>query len=190
MADILDDDESGETFADSIDEVLVDSAGVNADALLHDTVVPVALSALAAEAVNGQVAFLAVAVESVFVEYLIRSASVTPSSPAVFDFSGGFAARSVATVVVVVGKRSDCQKQYEEQRFAHECQIDIDKNIMPGKENKLIRRWRTKPPLPPCAAHQHPNHPPDPFIFYHLPYCEKTGTLIQRLQESGYFSFW
>lgn len=109
LADVLDDYESGEAFADSINEVLVDSAGVDANTLLHDTVVFVSWSAFAAVSVDGYEAFCAVAVEGVDIEDLIFVTSVAAGVPAIFNFSGGFAARMVTPEVVVVGESSHCE---------------------------------------------------------------------------------
>lgn len=55
LADVLDDYETWEALAGAIDEVLVDAAGVDADALLHDGVVLVSLFAFAAVSVDGYV---------------------------------------------------------------------------------------------------------------------------------------
>ena len=103
LADVLNDLEPGEAAADTVDQVLVDAAGVDADALLADFVVLVALGALAAEAVNGGKARSAVAVEGVRVEDFVLSAAITLGLVAVSDFDGGLAMRAVGVGLCLDG---------------------------------------------------------------------------------------
>lgn len=91
LADVLDHDESGEALADTVDEVLVDAAGVDADALLHHGVILVPLGTLATDAVDGQVASLAVAVVGILVEDLVDAAAVAVCLDAGLYLDGGFA---------------------------------------------------------------------------------------------------
>lgn len=91
MADVLDDDESGEALAGAVDEVLVDAAGVDSDALLHDGVVLIAIFAFAALSVDWHVARQAVAVEGVGVEHLVVAASVALGLVTILNLDCGFA---------------------------------------------------------------------------------------------------
>jgi hypothetical protein len=100
LADVLDDLQAGEALAASVDEFLVDGAGVDADALLEDGVVLVAFWAFAAVAVDGDVAGEAVAVEGVGVEDFIVAAAVALGFVAVLYFYSGFAMRAVGVGLV------------------------------------------------------------------------------------------
>lgn len=94
LADVLDDLEAGEAAADTIDQVLVDAAGVDADALLAHLVVLVAFGAFTAVAVDGEQAGGAVAVEGVGVEDFVLSAAIALGLVAVSDFDCRFAMRA------------------------------------------------------------------------------------------------
>lgn len=76
LADVLNDDEARETFADSIDDVLVDTARIDSDALLKYWVILVSLLTFTTKTVDGNVPRQAVAIESVGVEDLVPSASI------------------------------------------------------------------------------------------------------------------
>lgn len=85
LADILDDSEAWEAPAGAVDDILIDAAGVDVRALLKDGVVLGSFSAFAAEAVDGDEAGEAVAVEGVGVEDFVVAASVAVGTIAVFD---------------------------------------------------------------------------------------------------------
>lgn len=91
MTDVLDDDEAGKALAAAVDEVLVDAAGVDSDALLHDGVVLVAISAFAALSVDRHVAGQAVAIEGVGVEDLVVAAPVALGLVTILNLDCGFA---------------------------------------------------------------------------------------------------
>lgn len=106
----------------TIDEVLVDAAGVDTYASLLIFIVRVTILATAADTVDGQIAGLAVAVEGVDVEDLVHTASIAVRLVAVVDLDGcGFApVFRVATVVApVVGSNTHCQEQQERQSVLH-----------------------------------------------------------------------
>lgn len=108
LANILDDDKSRETFAESIDKMLVDTTGINANTLLQDGVIFISLSTFTTVSIDGDKANIAVAVEGVDVEYLIDSAAIASDVSAITYFHGGFTAWMVTAEVVVVGKSSNC----------------------------------------------------------------------------------
>ncbi len=95
LADISDDSQTRETLAYISYEMLVDTAWVDADALMHHWVILVAFSAFATEAVDRFVARFALAVESVRVEDFITIASITVGLRTVLYFNGGLAAGTV-----------------------------------------------------------------------------------------------
>ena len=101
-------------MADSVNEVLVDAAGVLANTLIEHWVVEVAFGALTAVAVDGEIPGFAIAVEGVNVEDLVGSAAVAHGFVAPVDFDwDGFAAGAVIVipaVAVVVGEGADCQE--------------------------------------------------------------------------------
>jgi len=104
LANVLDDDKSGQASALSIDQMLVDTARVCAYTLHKILIVRISVLASATYTINGHVAILAVAVESVDVEDFIDSAAVAMRLIAVADFDGCWSATvgGVATPVSLV----------------------------------------------------------------------------------------
>lgn len=104
LADVLNDDKTREAFADSVDDVLVDAARVDSDALLAYLVIFISFLAFTTDTIDGNEAREAVAVESVGVEDLITSTSVAAGFVAISNFDSWFA---VATGEVTISSR--CQ---------------------------------------------------------------------------------
>lgn len=69
LADVLDDDKSGETDALAIEEVLIDSARVDGNTLLQKFIVVVSLFAFSADTVDEVVSSNAVTVFGGEIEY-------------------------------------------------------------------------------------------------------------------------
>ena len=102
--------------------MLVGFAGVDTDTLHESLIVRVAVLASSADAVYGNEAGLAIAVQSVFVENLVDSTSVAMGLVAVADLDGSrLAARGgvAAVVAPVVGRDAHCQEQQERQSVLH-----------------------------------------------------------------------
>lgn len=77
MTDILDDDESGQADTFAIEEVLVDAARIDANALLKKFIIVVTLSAFSAESIDGVESRSAITVAGGKIEYLVDAATVT-----------------------------------------------------------------------------------------------------------------
>ena len=116
MADVLDDGKSGKASAYSVDEVLVESAGVDANALHKDWVILGSFLAFSTDTVDGQEALLAVAEVRVDVEDLVGSAAVAHGVCAPVDFYGGWLAPGaiilIVAVAVVVRESANRQEQH------------------------------------------------------------------------------
>jgi len=106
--------------------VLVEAARVDADALVENGIVLIALGALPAEAVDGHVALLAIAVEGIDVEDLVGAAAVAHGLVAPADLDGsGLAIGAVVVIIaeaVVVGQCYHCQQHNQEDALSH-CQF-------------------------------------------------------------------
>lgn len=76
LANILNHNQARQADALAVEEVLVDTAWVDADTLFEQIVVVVATAASAADSIDGVEARRAVAVASVGIEYLIESTSI------------------------------------------------------------------------------------------------------------------
>lgn len=94
LADVLDDDETREALAGTVDQMLVDAAGINSDTHLHDRVILVASLAFTTGAINRYVTWKAVAVESVGVEDFIVAASVALRLVAILNLHCWFAVKA------------------------------------------------------------------------------------------------
>lgn len=102
LANVLNDGQTGQAFADSVYEVLVKAAGVLANTLIKHGVVEVAFGALTAVAVDGEVTLFAIAVEGVNVEDFVGAAAVAHGFVASVDFDwDGLAAGAVIVVPAV-----------------------------------------------------------------------------------------
>jgi len=114
LADVLDYLEARQTFADSVDDVLVDAAGVLADTLMENLIINVTLRAFSAVSVNGHVANFAVTVSGFQVEDLIGPAAITQRLATSVDFDWGWfttgAVIVIPTVSVVVGEGANCKQ--------------------------------------------------------------------------------
>lgn len=73
---------------------MVDRTWIDTDALMHDWIILIAVSALATEAVDRNIARFALAVESIWVKDFINIASVAVSLWTVLYFNCRFAARA------------------------------------------------------------------------------------------------
>lgn len=104
LADVLDDDEAGETDTLAIEEVLVDSAGVDADTFLKKIIIVVAFFTFAADSIDGVKAGGAVAIPGCHIEYLVDTATIALGFVALWYFDGG----SAVFAVLCVGE--DCYK--------------------------------------------------------------------------------
>lgn len=102
LADILDDDEAGEADALAIEEILVDTARVDADTLHSQIVVVVTLLAFAADSVDGVEAGSTVTVFGGEIEYLVDSAAIAFGLEALLYFD------SRSAVHTVPGVGEDC----------------------------------------------------------------------------------
>lgn len=94
LADVLDDDETREALAGTVDQMLVDAAGINSDTHLHDRVILVASLAFTTGAINRYVTWKTVAVEGVGVEDFIVAASVALRLVAILNLHCWFAVQA------------------------------------------------------------------------------------------------
>lgn len=92
LAEVSDDSQTWKTLANSTYEVLVDTAWVDADALMHDWIILVAFFAFFTKAVDGYKSLFALAVVSDRVEDFITIASIAVGLWTVLYFNCGFAA--------------------------------------------------------------------------------------------------
>lgn len=102
LADVLDDDESGQADTLPIEEVLIDTARVDADTPLLEFIVVVSLFAFSADTIDGVESSSAIAVFGGEIEYLVDTASIAFGLEAVLYFDG----RSAVDTVLCVGE--DC----------------------------------------------------------------------------------
>ena len=126
LANILDDDQTREASADSVNKMLVESARVNTYTLIKNGIVLITFGAFATEAIDGLITLLTVAIESIDVEDFVGSAPVAHGFIASVDFDGsGFAVGTVVVIIavaVVVGQCSHCQQHNQEEALSH-CQF-------------------------------------------------------------------
>lgn len=104
LADVLYDDQSREAFADSVNEVLVDTARIDSDALLKHWVILISFLTFTTKSVDGNVPREAVAVEGVTVEDFVTSTSIAAGFLTISNFDCWFA---VDTVIATINSR--CQ---------------------------------------------------------------------------------
>lgn len=102
MADVLDYNETRQTDAFSVEEVLVHCAWVDTNTFLLYVVIVIPFLAFAAEPFDGVISISAVAITCDRVEYLVGTAAIAFGLIAVLNFYG----RSAVDTVLCVGK--DC----------------------------------------------------------------------------------
>ena len=106
----MNDDETRQASALSIDEMLVDAARIGTYTLHEIFVICISVLASATDSVNGHVAGFTIAEESVDVEDLVDSASIAVGLVAVADLDGcRFAPTGGVTATVGLGRYADCQ---------------------------------------------------------------------------------